>query len=73
MVTWLATHCSKSAVEELVRTAWRTVGSIAGRVVADAHQLTGPFANLNRTGTDEISYKSNVPRACRSLVKMALG
>ena len=57
MVAWLATHCSKSAVEELMRIAWRTVGSIARRVVADARAVTDPFANLTRIGIDEISYK----------------
>ena len=57
MVAWLATHCSKSAVEELMRVAWRTVGAIAKRVVADARAATDPFANLTRIGIDEISYK----------------
>jgi transposase len=57
MVAWLATHTSKSAVEELMRVAWRTVGAIARRVVADARAVTDPFANLTRIGIDEISYK----------------
>jgi len=57
MVAWLATHCSKSAVEQVMRFAWRTVGSIAGRVVADAQAKSDPFANLTRIGIDEISYK----------------
>ncbi len=30
-VAWLATHASKSAVKELMRVAWRTVGAIAER------------------------------------------
>ena len=34
-VAWLATHTSKSAVCELMRVAWRTVGAIVTRVVAD--------------------------------------
>ena len=34
-VAWLATQCSKSAVTELMRIAWRTVGSIITRVWAD--------------------------------------
>ena len=33
---WLVTHCSKSAVRDLLRVAWSTVGSIVTRVVADA-------------------------------------
>src|SRR5680860_1669105 len=37
---WLVTHCSKSAVRDLLRIAWRTVGSIVTRVVADAEAST---------------------------------
>jgi transposase len=54
---WLATHCSKSAVVALLRIAWRTVGSIVARVVADAKETTDLFAVLTRIGIDEISYK----------------
>jgi transposase len=54
---WLVTHCSKSAVRDLLRVAWRTVGSIVTRVVADAEAATDRFANLRRIGIDEISYK----------------
>jgi len=54
---WLVTHCSKSAVRELLRIAWRTVGAIVTRVVADAETATDRFANLRRIGIDEISYK----------------
>ena len=54
---WLVTHCSKSAVRDLLRIAWRTVGSIVTRVVADAETSTDRFANLTRIGIDEISYK----------------
>jgi transposase len=54
---WLVTHCSKSAVRELLRIAWRTVGSIVTRVVADAETATDRFASLRRIGVDEISYK----------------
>ena len=57
MVAWLATHCSKSAVTEVMRVAWRTVGAIAERVVADAQELKDPLAGLTRIGIDEISYK----------------
>jgi hypothetical protein len=39
-VAWLAKHASRSAVEELMRVAWRTVGAIVTRVVADAHSQT---------------------------------
>jgi transposase len=54
---WLVTHCSRSAVRDLLRVAWRTVGSIVTRVVADADARTDRFANLRRIGIDEISYK----------------
>jgi transposase len=54
---WLATQCSRSAVTELMRIAWRTVGSIISRVWADVEQLHDRFAGLRRVGIDEISYK----------------
>ena len=54
---WLATHTSKSAVRDLLRIAWRTVGAIVTRVVADAEATTDRFAKLRRIGIDEISYK----------------
>ena len=56
-VAWLATQCSKSAVTELMRIAWRTVGSIIARVWADTEALHDRFAGLRRLGIDEISYK----------------
>ena len=54
---WLATHCSKSAVRQLLRIAWATVGAIVTRVVTDAEAATDRFANLRRIGIDEVSYK----------------
>ena len=54
---WLVTHCSKSAMRDLLRIAWRTVGSIVTRVVADAEVENDRFAGLRRIGIDEISYK----------------
>ena len=54
---WLAAHCSRSAVEELLRIAWRTVGVIVTRVVADAHARSDPLEGLRRIGIDEVSYK----------------
>lgn len=56
-VAWLATQCSKSAVTELMRSAWRTVGAIIPRVWADVEALHDRFAGLRRIGIDEISYK----------------
>ncbi len=54
---WLAVHCSKQAVGELLRVAWRTVGRIVTRVAADATQAIDPLAGLRRIGIDEVSYK----------------
>jgi transposase len=56
-VAWLAVHCSKLAVTELMRIAWRTVGSIITRVLADIDASVDRLAGLRRIGIDEISYK----------------
>ena len=56
-VAWLAVACSKTAVCELMRIAWRTVGAIVARVSADVDKTVDRFANLRRIGIDEISYK----------------
>ncbi len=54
---WLVTHTSKTAVVALLRVAWRTVGAIAARVVADGRAARDPFDGLTRIGIDEISYR----------------
>lgn len=56
-VAWLATQCSKTAVTELMRIAWRTVGAIVARVSADIDARVDRLAGLRRIGIDEISYK----------------
>jgi transposase len=56
-VAWLAVQCSRTAVTELMRIAWRTVGSIITRVSADIDARVDRFAGLRRIGIDEISYK----------------
>lgn len=56
-VAWLAVACSKTAVCELMRVAWRTVGAIVARVWADVERVHDRFADLRRIGIDEISYK----------------
>jgi len=56
-VAWLATCCSKKAITELMRIAWRTVGSIIARVWSDTAAGIDAFADLTRIGIDEISYK----------------
>jgi len=54
---WLAVHTSKSAVVELLRVAWRTVGAIVARVGADIDAAFDRLDGLRRIGIDEISYK----------------
>jgi transposase len=56
-VAWLATQASKSTVTQLMRIAWRTVGSIITRVWADVEASCDRLAGLRRIGIDEISYK----------------
>jgi transposase len=56
-VAWLVTHTPKSTVSELLRIAWKSVGSIIERVVADGRAAHDPFDGLTRIGIDEISYK----------------
>ncbi len=58
-VAWLAVRSSKSAVCELMRIAWRTVGAIVARVWADAETQSDRFGGLRRIGIDEISYKKH--------------
>ncbi|MEO7236942.1 MAG: ISL3 family transposase [Lapillicoccus sp.] len=58
MVAWLATTCSKTAITQLMRIAWRTVGSIIARVWADVRAGVGDgLDGLTRIGIDEISYR----------------
>jgi len=54
---WLAVHTSKTAVAELLRVAWRTVGRIVTRVADEAGAELDRFAGLHRIGIDEISHK----------------
>jgi transposase len=56
-VAWLATVCSKTAVVELMRIAWRSVGGIVARVWADTAGRVDLLAGLRRIGIDEISYR----------------
>ena len=56
-LAWLVTHTAKSTVCELMRVAWRTVGSVVARVVADGRAAHDNFYGLSRIGIDEISYK----------------
>lgn len=56
-VAWLAARASKSAVSALMRTSWRTVGSIIKRVVDEQRALRDPFEGIRRIGVDEVSYR----------------
>ena len=56
-VAWLAVNTSKTAVAELMRIAWRTVGGICERVAAEARREVELLANLKRIGIDEISHR----------------
>ena len=56
-VAWLAVNTSKTAVSQLMRVAWRTVGWICGRVMAEAQAQRDLLAGLRRVGIDEISVR----------------
>jgi transposase len=56
-VAWLAVQCSETAVTELMRIAWRTVGAVITRVWTDIEATVDRLAGLRRIGIDEISYK----------------
>lgn len=56
-VAWLATQTSKTAVTELMRIAWRTVGAIITRYWDDTAAAVDAFVGLRKIGVDEISYK----------------
>ncbi|MCJ7780206.1 MAG: ISL3 family transposase [Acidimicrobiia bacterium] len=57
MAAWLAVRTSKSATCQLLRVAWRTVGSIVTRVNNDVEAVVDRLEGLRRIGIDEISYK----------------
>jgi transposase len=54
---WLVTHTSKSALVALLRIAWRTVGAIVARVVAERGAGVDPLDGLVRIGIDELSHR----------------
>jgi transposase len=57
MAAWLTVRTSKSATCQLLRVAWRTVGSIVTRVNGDVEAGVDRLDGLRRIGIDEISYK----------------
>ena len=56
-VAWLAVQTSKTAVAELMRVAWRTVGWVCERVSDEAIRGRDLMAGLARIGLDEISIR----------------
>jgi len=56
-VVWLTVQCSKTAVSQLMRIAWRTVGWIVTRVSDEALATRDLFSGLTRIGVDEISIR----------------
>lgn len=58
-VAWLALHMCRSALSELARVDWHTVGGICARVEAslEAADGRGRLEGLRRIGVDETSYK----------------
>ena len=55
--TWLAVHTSRSAVSELLRVAWRTVGRMVKSVGDEARARVDLLAGLRRIGIDELSHR----------------
>jgi transposase len=56
-VAWLACRCSKTAVAELMRVAWRSVRGILERVADEARRNVDLLDGLKRIGIDEISHR----------------
>lgn len=56
-VCWLAVNTSKTAVSELMRIAWRTVGWICERAMTEAKAQRDLLGGLRRIGIDEISVR----------------
>ena len=73
MVSWLAAHCSKSAVQDLMRIAWRSVGRIVTRVVADAQRGQDPFRNLKIRLITRVAFGFHSPMALIALATLSLG
>lgn len=58
MITWLVTRADKTTVSTFARIAWRTVGAICERVVAEQLDDTR-FEGLVNIGVDEISWRKH--------------
>jgi len=56
-VAWLAVNTSQTAVSELMRIAWRSVGWICQRVMVEQSAKRDLLTGLQRLGFDEISVR----------------
>lgn len=57
LAAWLAVECSKTAVAELLRIDWETVGSILERVAKRQYAGQDRLQGITRIGIDEISWR----------------
>lgn len=58
LVVWLATKCDKKTVSVFCRVAWRTVGTMCARIVAERLD-DDRLASLVDIGVDEISWRKH--------------
>jgi Helix-turn-helix domain of transposase family ISL3 len=56
-VAWLAVHTNKTAVSDLMRIAWRSVGWICQRIAVEAQAQRDLLSCLERIGFDEIAIR----------------
>ncbi len=54
---WLTVHTNKTAVSDLMRIAWRSVGWICQRVAVEAQAQRDLLSGLERIGFDEIAIR----------------
>ena len=58
LVVWLATKCDKNTVSVFCRVAWRTLGAMRSRIVAERLD-DDRLSNLVDIGVDEISWRKH--------------
>jgi transposase len=56
LVGWLAQRCDKTAISQLLRIAWRTVGTIVDRVVARRRERID-WTKVTAIAVDELSFR----------------
>jgi transposase len=54
---WMAVHVSKTTLSEYLRIAWRSVGRVISRVVAERSAGTDRLDGLSKIGIDEVSFR----------------